>query len=210
MGDTNSQPRTWRPRLSLLTALLLMTIVGMAIVLVQLWFEVDPLRAELRELRNEVGRLSIDDPTQFHAIQVRSDNEYVWKWRVWIPEGREYQINLSTESIPKTGYPQSNGMIVIDKPGESWIEYRIKHDTDTKNWSDQLTTPSGSVGSSSQPWVTWNRRTSTSEGIGNKTEARDPKKTILLCRHRVSKKATNSGRIEDPSAGFMLWLEPTK
>lgn len=200
----------FRPRISLLTAILLMTILGMAIVLVQLWREVKPMRTQLRQLRDEVGRLSIDDPAKFHAIRVRSDNDYLWKWRVWVPEGREYRIYLATEDIPKEGYPQSQGMITLDHAGESWIEYRIAKDPNSNNWMDKLSTPSGSVGSSSQPWVTWGSHVSTGAGVSYKTEVSEPNKTVLLARERVSKKAKSSDKIEDPSAGFMIWLEPVK
>jgi hypothetical protein len=78
----------WRPRLSLLSALLLMTIVGLSIAVTQLWREVGPLRAKVSLLRNETGRLSVDDPTQIHAIEVRTSEPLLWKWRVWVPDGR--------------------------------------------------------------------------------------------------------------------------
>jgi hypothetical protein len=198
------------PRLSIRTALLLMTILGMAIVIIQQWKLIKPMRDELTMLREETGRLSIEDRTKFHAIKVRTDGEYLWKWRVWIPDGREYQLNIATQDIPKDGYPSGNGMITLDKPGESWIEYRIAKDPDGKNWMDKLSTPSGSVGSSSQPWVTWSRKMSTGGGVDHKTQVFESGKKVLLARHRVSKKATNSTQIEDPSAGFMIWLEPTK
>ena len=59
---TESQSR--RPRFSLLTLLLLMAIAAMGIVIWQLWSEVEPLRAEVRNLRLETGRLTIDDPAK--------------------------------------------------------------------------------------------------------------------------------------------------
>ena len=68
--------------MSLLTAVLLMTIVGMAIVIVQLWREVAPLRAEVRRFRDEMGQLTISDPSKFHAIEVRTSDKMIWKWRI--------------------------------------------------------------------------------------------------------------------------------
>jgi hypothetical protein len=41
----------FRPRISLSFALLLMTIAGMAVVIVQLWCEIEPSRQELKRLR---------------------------------------------------------------------------------------------------------------------------------------------------------------
>jgi len=198
-----------RPRFSLFSALLLMTIVGLVIVVAQLWREVAPLRADVRRLRDEVGALSVDDKTKLHAIRVRTPDEFVWKWRIWIPEGRAYQLKQAGEKIPKQGFPAFNGSIRLDEPGEIWIEYRIMPDPVSGLWMDHLSTSNASVGSSSQDWVKWQQRTSTGEGVSYTTKTSEPGETIILSRERVSKSATNSSLIEDPSAGFMIWLEPT-
>jgi hypothetical protein len=111
----------FRPRISLLTALLLITIAGMAIVLVQLWREVGPLRAKVRQLRNKVGVLSIDDPTKVCAILVRTSPDHVWKWRVWIPEGRSYLLKYAGGTIPKSGIPKADGYITMSQSAETWV-----------------------------------------------------------------------------------------
>jgi hypothetical protein len=95
----------FRPRISLISALLLMTIVGMAMVIAQLWHEVGPLRKEVRALRNEVGRLSIDDPTKVHAIEVRTNEQLSWKWRVWVPENAKVSFHTKWGNVPRTGVP---------------------------------------------------------------------------------------------------------
>jgi hypothetical protein len=187
-----------------------MTIVGLSIVVAQLWREVGPLREENRGLRDEVGRLSIDDPTKTSVIDLRTTDDFTWKWRVWIPEGRAYRLQMATEDISKTGYPSARGTISLDEAGETWIEYRITPSPNSEHWMDKLSTPTASVGSSSQPWVQSQRHTSTGEGVGHTTEAFEPGKNVLIARHRVSQTATSSDQIEDPSAGFMIWLEPVK
>lgn len=120
MGEPPSNARKPSlPRFSLLSALLLMTIIGLAIVVVQLWREIEPLRADLRRLRDEVGALSIDDPTKPCAIRVRTDNEFTWKWRIWVPKGQVFVLNYASENIPKQGLPASHGSITLDEPGET-------------------------------------------------------------------------------------------
>src|SRR5947207_15917846 len=84
--------RLFRPRISLLTALLLMTIAGLAIVVVLQWREVGPLRAENRRMRDELGYLSIDDPTKAYAIQLKTVGDEPWKWRVYLPPGGKYEM----------------------------------------------------------------------------------------------------------------------
>jgi hypothetical protein len=200
---------TWRPRFSLLSALLLMTVVCLAIVTAQLWREIGPLRAEVRRLRDEVGVLSIDDPTKVSAIRVRTNEDYTWKWRIWVPDGRSYAIKYSGESIPKNGTPKASGYITLSQTGETWIEYKIRPEVGTKRWADTLETPHGSVGGASQEWVKWKQQTGSGDGVGHTTKSFEPDKVIVLARQRISQTAKSSDKIEDPSAGFMIWLEPT-
>jgi hypothetical protein len=214
MDETASNPRKrWLPRFSLFSALLLMTIVGLAIVVVQLWREVGPLRADVRRLRDEAGALSIDDPTKPCAIQVRTANDVTWKWRLWIPKGRAYVLNYASENIPKQGFPASHSSITLDEPGETWVEYQIAPDSTSGSgiWMDHLRMLNGaSVGSRQQDWVKWKRRVGTGESVSYTTKVSEPGELITLARERVSQTATDSSKIEDPSAGFMIWLEPTK
>jgi hypothetical protein len=63
-----------------------MTIAGMAIVIVQLWREVGPLRNEVTARRAEMGELFITDPNKAHAIGVDWNRDGVWRWRLYLPE----------------------------------------------------------------------------------------------------------------------------
>jgi hypothetical protein len=198
-----------RPRFSLLTALLLLTIVGVAIVLVQLWREVGPLRAEVRRLRDEVGYLPVDDPGKLQAIQVDTGEELLWKWRVWLPENRVYLVRERSEEIPKDGFPPEHGSIGIRDPGEHVITYRITRDPRNGQWYGNLHAASGGTGKDAHPWVEWPSRTSSGGGVGGTTRTFEPDERVELIRLRVSQ-ASNSSMIEDPSAGFMIWLEPSK
>jgi hypothetical protein len=197
------------PRFSLLNTLLLMTIIGLTIVVVQLWREVGPLREEVRGLRNEVGRISVDDPTKLHAIRVDTADELTWKWRIWVPENRVYVIRCFGQEVPKDGFPSEGGSIWLREPGEHVIQYRIERDRRDDKWYGQLETVSGSVGKDLQPWVSWSSKTSTSGGVGNTTRSFDADERVELIRHRVSQSG-DSTKIEDPAAGFMIWLEPAK
>lgn len=199
----------FRPRISLLAALLLMTIVGMAIVLVQLWQEVEPLRAEVRRLRDEVGELFVDDPKKVHAIEIDTKDELTWKWRVWIPENSVYVVRCSGENVPKEGFPPDGGTIWLREPGEQVLVYRIRRNPRNDNWYGGLEAGSSRVSKNDHPWVKWSRQSSTSEGVGDVTRAFELGRRIELLRHRVSQ-VNDSSKIEDPAAGFMIWLEPSK
>src|SRR4051812_24220210 len=81
-----------RLRLSLLTTLLLLTIVGMAIVISLQWREIGPLRADNWRMRDELGYLNIDDPTKAYAVQLKTLGDEAWKWRVYLPPSGKYQL----------------------------------------------------------------------------------------------------------------------
>jgi hypothetical protein len=102
MDNDRVLPRRVRPRISLMGAILLMTIAGMAIVIVQLWREVGPLRREVESLRAEVRVLGIDDPSKIHVVQVKAPGSFHWTRRIWLPKGHDYWFCASTD-VPATG-----------------------------------------------------------------------------------------------------------
>jgi hypothetical protein len=208
--DVPPPPR--RARFSLATLLLVMALAALGVTVWQLYAELVPMRVELRRLRDEVGELSIEDKTKLNAIAVRTKEPFTWKWRVWIPSGRKYQLHYADRDIPRQGFPRGHGMLFISEPGEMWIEYRISRDPNTGKWMDKLSTSNGSVGSSQQDWVEAPRRTSSVSGVGTTTAEMPPGEIALITRQKVSTKATmtNASQIEDPSSGFMIWLVPVK
>jgi len=104
----------FRPRISLLTALLLTAIVALAIVVAQLWHKVDPLQSEVRRLRAEVGYLSIDDPTKAYGIAVASSEENTWRWRIHLPPGTKYVLHEWSGHLPNR-WPERGGIAAIEK-----------------------------------------------------------------------------------------------
>jgi hypothetical protein len=202
-----------RPRISLLSALLLMTIVGMAIVIAQLWHEVGPLRKEVRALRNEVGRLSIDDRTKIHAMSVHTDEELTWKWRIWIPEGKTVTTHLQWGQVPRTGVPQRPKSSLTFGSGEGTLTLKVRRAASGKKWFANLATSlGGSVGidiTADQEYFLWDQWTGASDGVGASVAFEPDQKTIVLIRNRVAKVNNSSliNKIDGPTAGFIIWLD---
>jgi len=92
-----------RPRVSLLTLMLLMTIVTMGAALWKLNSELVPLRVEVRELREEVGRLTIVDQTKVHAIAFPGYQPLTWTYRVFLPPERNYVAACKINDLPLSG-----------------------------------------------------------------------------------------------------------
>jgi heme/copper-type cytochrome/quinol oxidase subunit 2 len=203
----SSEPSGRLPsRFSLRTLLLVTVIAALSVTVWKLYAELRPMREEMRRLRNEVGHLSIEDETKVHAIAVPTDG-VTWKWRIWIPEGAHYELHSASENIPKSGVPQNTGMQTIGASGEHRVEYQIRIDPRTGKWMDKCSLDTGSVGSSQQDWVDWTKRMTTNEGVFESTKVFEPKERVVLRRFRVGQ-VSSSSQIPDPSAGFMIWLEP--
>ena len=172
-----------------------------------LYVELRPLRKEVAELRTEVGRLNINDPTKLHVMRVESENDLEWKWRLWIPEGASYALRATGGMVPKEGFPTDGSTMYLREPGEHVIRYVIRRNPRDDQWYGRLHTQNGSVGSDQQPWVEWKSMTSTSGGPGSATQSHEIDQRVEIIRHRVSQ-AKSSADIEDPAAGFLIWLEP--
>lgn len=194
-------------RFSLLTLLLATTLMALAVTVAMLYRELGPLRKEVARLRDETGELNVMDPARLHAIRVDTYSELEWKWRIWIPEGAVYRVRGHGGPVSKQGYPKGGGTIYLREPGEHVIRYVIRRDPRDHRWYGGLHTPTASAGKDHQPWVEWTSRTSTSGGVGTSTESYSVRERVELIRHRVSQ-APDSEKIEDPAAGFLIWLEP--
>ena len=170
----------------------------------------ESLVQENRRLRDELGELSIDDDTKLHAIRTSSGEGLEWAWRIWIPAGHQYRLRGDGGLIPKEGWPREGGTMYLRDAGEHVIRYRIVQDPRDGKWYGSLSTRSGSVGKDHHEWVEWRSSTSQTAGVSSVTQAfPDTRDIVELCRHRVSQ-ASSTSKIEDPAAGFVIWLERQK
>lgn len=195
------------PRFSLLTLLLLGTIAGLSFAVWKLGSQVRPLKEEVKRLRAEVGELHIEDPTKLHAMQVETDNELEWKWRIWIPAGMKYKVRSADGEIPDEGFPGSGGSIYIRESGEHVIRYVITRDSRDDKWYGKLVHRGGSVGRDIHAWVKWGNRSMRSSGVGFSTYARSDDQIVEIIRYRVENK-DKQARQSDKPTGFMIWMEP--
>jgi hypothetical protein len=80
-------------------------------------------------------------------------------------------------------------------------------ETDSGKWRDILSVKNASVSGDYQQWPDWDQRVGAGNGVGDMTEVFEPDQRVELIRWRMSQ-AANSTSIEDPAAGYMIWLEP--
>jgi hypothetical protein len=192
-----------------------MTIAGMAVVIVRLWREVGPLRSEVVQLRNETGRLSVDDPTRIHAIEVRTNDDFLFKWRVWVPLGQTLRVRYRWDNLRRAGESRRSNSVVVLEPGEQWITFTVRP-TRGDSCDAKLTTERRSSGMYNIPitrqW--WKRAQSArADGVGftcRIVEENDEGRFVL--KHIVAEAVDNSSSLigKNYSSGFMIWLESAK
>jgi hypothetical protein len=231
-------PPPRRPRFSLLTLLLLTTIVGLAIVVGLQWRELDPLRRELRQLRSEVGHLTIDDPTKAYAIAVPAMEDNHWRWRLYLPPGRQRDVFVYSGHLPRrTGLLTEWLKGVVDDGvgmstsgsdfvGELTFECRAFEKVD--QWTmhtrygrqDGNTTVSGGGGTTIHQQDNWfaeglSRMTSSDVGHGRQQEFEADAPIVLLHIIRpVVKELPGGGHTsQSPTGsadGVVVWIQPRK
>lgn len=216
----------FRPRISILTAFLLMTIIGLLLVVVQLWREVAPLRAANRLMRTELGFLTIEDPNKALAISVQTNSGNEWRWRVYLPPGGEYSISAYSGNMPDQGKLQAEAWVDAARlsgsgisssgtsvQGEFLIDARI--DKVDGHWTFRVN-PAGSMTVSQPPddWMSNDGMTSVVSSISSKSQTEfQPGEPIILMHlsKRPMIELPGGGRTSAPptgsAKGIALWIE---
>ncbi|MCI0332835.1 MAG: hypothetical protein L0228_06395 [Planctomycetes bacterium] len=220
----------FRPRISLLSALLLMTIAGMALVIVQLWREIGPLRAEVQSLRTELGYLNIEDPTKAQAIQLQTGEMRHWKWRIYLPPGRDYRFCCYSGTLPSEkelrgaawfdrvqnggiGTGSSGTMdggeftldAMLEKDGDQW-KLVTKSSGGRGGGSDTIYQPSGD-------WLSSPEHALSSSGMTSRQQTVfEPGEPIMLvkCLKPIITRFAGGYSARSPEGaadGFVMWIE---
>jgi hypothetical protein len=208
----------FRPRLSLLTALLFMTIAGMALVIARLWREVGPLRGEVRELRQFVGELSIDDKTKILAIEVRQPDPNFWHWRVYLPPGKEYKLLQFDGLLPPRGKLSNKDWLAalrkapVNKSESTGEQFEGEFTIDTTltpvgdTWKLEMFYLDGTMDARyafQDNWPAERFRNEASDIWPLHQREYEPGEPIRGVRGRVRPSISNK-----PAEGIALWLEP--
>ena len=215
-----------RVRYSLRTLLILVVALGVIIGSYVVGTRLKQAERELKALRDETGRLTINDRSQVHVINVAVDEPNTWRWRLFIPKGHKYSWNLAAEEIPQFEVPQQAGIKATsyepywERDNEVLVTATLRRQDDT-HW--QLSVESR-IGDSKNQMSGGSLKIRAEKFAFNTPEpgfdgqiagTRGTKlfqprgAIILLQRRKLAKQADGSHKPSpDPMPGFMIWLQP--
>ncbi len=224
-----------RARMSLLTLLLFMAIAALSVSMWKLGLEVLPLQEEVRQLRSEVGKLTIDDPSKIYAMPLDSPDSNVWRWRIYLPPNLKFQIHDGFGTIPgfkppttrsqwlkSLGIDMSRTISSIDS-GEFTLETSLKDSPESKDfWTLRTRSPGrnslgGSVGTTIE-WLSderaWSRGSELQTGMQKEI---DPKNgvVLLMLRKVIVTEQPNGYSSKAPDTqedypGVAVWITSAK
>jgi hypothetical protein len=212
----------WRPRISLLTFLLLMTTLALAISLWQIGQDIVPLRNTIRELREELGQFNVADLKRVHVQRGETVTGSTWKWRIYLPdqfslfvaEGKWGELmpgdfvnwkqrnNLQERSLSLNSVGQFTLELAVEEYGGQWW---IK--TATKNKVRGTTQLKGVWYSELPKQVQYSDASYERVSI---TDATEP--IVLLYMRRGEKEQVGDSFVTKQVSGeadtLVIWLEP--
>jgi hypothetical protein len=209
--------RSWRPRLSLLNAILLMTIVAMGFVIWRLYRELPPLRNEVRQWRNQAGVLTVEDKSKMHAIYRTTYDEQTWRWRVYLPPEHDYWLCLAVNEVRRGEFPDAALSILLGDRvanGEYDIAVAVRKGIDGEFQFVIESKNEQRGGVIRQPirrgkgtWPEKQAGSSITEGTELVTRAEQKDGRLLLLQHFVGLTDRSAKSGKTPTDGLKVWIE---
>ena len=223
-------PRRRRWQFSLRQILVIIAAVGVGAALTTLPLRLATQHAELTRLREEAGYLTIQDPKMINAIAAASPDQHWWKWRVYLPKGRDYEIHIGVGAVPESGYqlPDEGVRMVVDgkrifasnqwqaailKGGQEYlVEAWVQKNPELGAYGVALRANGMTFSSAlSKDQLKWTKASSsTSRGIVTlgSSEVCDPTKPVDLLRGTGQWRKAD-GTYQD-LGGILIWITPGK
>ena len=115
MARSPDRARKWRWSFSLLT-LFLATGLLLAVI--------SHVRTSLRleDYRKKSDAIELQSPRRIHVRRMNQTNNLVWRWRVFLPEGYHFFLNVATKGISDDKLPEIDTRRMFDAHGEVIVD----------------------------------------------------------------------------------------
>jgi hypothetical protein len=202
-----------RFRFSLRAFLLLLFIASLIASNLFTSWQLSRLREESVQMRKELGRLVVSDPSKIHIVALPSYEDMLWRWRIYVPQGQSLRLFETAQDIPQSGFPTnyvgSSGPL---QEGEYLLTAAIRRDRNGK-WQATLAGPHSSnsfgIADEHAAWLTDSPGWETSQAGSTSTEVYNADQPFALLRVRSMKKVSpnSSQSTPDPMDGLLLWIK---
>ena len=221
--STPPQAKSWK--FGLRTLLLVVAFLCLSFPLILQSRRLEKAETELRRLRDETGRLTIEDRTKVHVMLVGGSTDPMsWKWRLFIPKGARYGWSLAYGEITNKQLPKAKMNSFFNDPyDEKDNEVFVTASLNKRGDGDYDLSVGSRIGDSTAQMggvsvkvpgavVKQTFGCLIGNALGAKSTALlDPGKPVVLLLNRACGKDPdgNEGFIEYPTPGYMIWMTPT-
>jgi hypothetical protein len=167
-------------------------------------------------LRAELGHLTIKDRSKVYLLELPTPGSREWKFRVYLPPGREWRLCSSHGQIPSQGFEGINHGWATLNEGEQTIEAFV-YAPEGGSPEFVVRTPSGTSrgGLSAEDFAKLTNGGASWSSVGKTVQIKTPDENeIPLLRYRTDREEvaadgkTKSFRsTSEPTFGFLLWIE---
>lgn len=221
-------PLVHRLRFSLrtfLVTLMLLSLIGSNLYVSFKWRHA---QSENQRLRDELGYITIDDPTLFYVREIPTHKWGEWRWRIYVPSDAVYC--LAKREVPETGVTRAEHIYCGGFPsGERLVDLRLERLESSARLSlvgsgvdGSLITISSSISREQAPWLYDPNETEGDEegedesaieeepetqevaGSGRRAHSCSFDAPVVLLRLRHPRKHQS---IHEDCDGLMIWIE---
>ncbi len=213
--------RRLRLRFSLLNFMLLVTIICLGVGLWSQSRERAKLWDEVQKWRKEAGYFEIQDTQRVHAVRLPSIEDLTWRWRLYVPAGKQYKLHHMQGEIPREtgGSTTGHGWEVLES-GEYVVTCAIRKSA-RGTWQLVFHTPSGRDASGIDDeylgWLQSPGHTSQATGVQDGVKLKRNEEPLVLLHLRALPNATvdvsgsqSLGSSNFPGGatdGLMIWID---
>jgi len=76
----------------------------------------------LENYRAKSDELEIESYSRIHVRRLHHSNHFVWRWRVFLPEGQFYNLHLATKGVAQSKLPPSEHSFRFNASGETIVD----------------------------------------------------------------------------------------
>lgn len=175
--------------------------------------EIPRLESEIKRLKNELGELIIKEGQEekVHAVSVPQVESLMWKWRIYVPQGRNFYLRLREGTFSAGGKLGENTTHTAScnlGPGEQTVTVALrKNHKDQWNWivNRESGAVSCGVGQEIIEMIENDNYETITYGVRNKQTALEPGSNLELLRLMLLP-SPNSRIATDAGPGIVVFV----